>query len=104
VIGSEYLKPLSVNASGFLQAIGGGAGGRGLMGEYFDNPDLAGEPVSRRVDPKVDSHWTFLPPAPGLRTGWYSVRWQRSLVGPGWSRRIGVEGNDGFRSPDSRSS
>jgi len=71
--------------------------GSGLMGEYFDNPDLAGVPVSRRIDRAVDFHWTFEPPAPGLRTGWYSVRWTGSVdcpeTGP---RRIGVEG-DGFR-------
>jgi beta-glucosidase len=67
------------------------------MGEYFDNPDLAGDPVSRRVDPTVDFHWTFEPPAPGLRTGWYSIRWTGSISVPEpGPRRIGVEG-DGFR-------
>ncbi len=97
VIGSEYLRPLSVNAPG-LDAIGGGTSGHGLMGEYFANPDLSGVPASHRVDRTVDFHWTFLPPAPGLGTDWYSVRWKGSLIGPETgARRIGVEGNDGFR-------
>ena len=98
VIGPDHLRPSSVNASGVPREIGGGANERGLRGEYFANPDLAGEPAARRVDPKVDFHWTFLPPAPGLATDWYSVRWTGSLVGPeSGPRRIGVEGNDGFR-------
>lgn len=98
VIGREHLHALSMKASGFVQAIHGFSYEPGLMAEYFDNPDLAGEPTSRRIDPQVDFHWTFLPPAPGLGTGWYSVRWQGSLVGPETGpRRIGVEGNDGFR-------
>ena len=98
VIGPDHLRPSSVKASGVRQEIGGGANERGLRGEYFANPDLAGEPASRRVDPKVDFHWTFLPPAPGLATDWYSVRWTGSLLGPeSGPRRIGIEGNDGFR-------
>jgi len=98
VIGPENLHSLSVNASGFLQVLGGGQGKPGLVGEYFDNPELAGEPATIRVDPKIDFHWTFLAPAPGLRTDWYSVRWVGSLVAPETGpRRIGVEGNGGFR-------
>ncbi len=96
VIDRGSLRPVSAKAAEFLGATPSSPGS-GLMGEYFDNPDLAGDPVSRRVDPTVDFHWTFEPPAPGLRTDWYSVRWAGSLgcpeTGP---RRIGVEG-DGFR-------
>ncbi|HMA54701.1 MAG TPA: glycoside hydrolase family 3 N-terminal domain-containing protein, partial [Acidobacteriota bacterium] len=98
VIVAEYLKPVSVNASGFLGAIKGREGEPGLMGEYFANPELQGKPTARRIDPKVDFHWTFLPPAPGLGTDWYSVRWTGSIISPETgARRIGVEGNDGFR-------
>jgi beta-glucosidase len=100
VIGPDHLQPSSVKASGVRQEIGGGGGAseRGLRSEYFANPDLAGEPAARRLDPKVDFHWTFLPPAPGLATDWYSVRWTGSLLGPeSGPRRIGIEGNDGFR-------
>ena len=99
VIEPGYLEPLRTNASGLPpEATGDGAEGNGLVGEYFDNPDLAGQPSARRVDAKVDFRWTFLPPAPGLGTDWYSVRWQGSLIGPETGpRRIAVEGNDGFR-------
>jgi beta-glucosidase len=98
VVGSEYLRPSGINAPGTPEASGGDRGGSGLAGEYFANPDLAGEPAAKRVDQVVDFHWTFLPPAPGLRTDWYSVRWKGTLVGPETGmRRLGVEGNDGYR-------
>jgi beta-glucosidase len=97
VIGSDHLRPSSLNATGSPQAAGNGPGQKGLMGEYFANPELAGTPATRRIDPMVDFHWTFLPPAPGLATDWYSVRWTGRLIGPETGmRRIGVEG-DGVR-------
>jgi beta-glucosidase len=98
VIASRFLEPPSTAGSKSPQATGGGSGKSGLLGEYFDNPELAGEPAARRVDPRVDFHWTFEPAVPGLATDWYSVRWTGSLIGPETgTRRIGVEGNDGFR-------
>ena len=77
------------------------AGGRrveGLGAEYFDNNRLAGEPRVRRVDPQVDFGWTLSSPARELPFDWYSVRWTGTLAVPtGGVRRIGVEGNDGYR-------
>jgi beta-glucosidase len=70
----------------------------GLRGEYFDNTGLRGEPLATRTDPAVDFHWTFSPPARGLATDWYSVRWSGRLAVPaGPARRLGVEGSDGWR-------
>jgi beta-glucosidase len=69
-----------------------------LRGEYFDNIKLEGAPRVARPDEKIDFHWTFNPPAPGLPVGWYSVRWTARLRVPaGGARRLGVEGNDGYR-------
>jgi beta-glucosidase len=97
VIGPGHLRPVSVNAAGSPGAAGGGPDKKGLTGEYFAGPEPAGTPAARRVDPAVDFLWTFLPPAPGLATDWYSVRWTGSLIGPETGGRlIGVEG-DGFR-------
>jgi beta-glucosidase len=98
--GCGRLEPRALTTVGsmFLRTSDGTDAEPGLRAEYFANPTLTGEPAARRLDPTVDFHWTFLPPAPGLGTGWYSVRWQGSLVGPETGpRRIGVEGNDGFR-------
>ena len=91
-------KALAVIPSDDLQAVAEGEMRPGLLGEYFAGPEPEGQPAARRMDPRVDFRWTFLPPAPGLGTDWYSVRWTGSLIGPETGpRRIGVEGNDGFR-------
>lgn len=69
-----------------------------LRGEYFDNINLEGTPRSTRRDERIDFHWTFNPPARGLSVGWYSVRWSGHLrVPPGGVRRVGIEGDDGYR-------
>ena len=73
-------------------------GGTGLSAEYFDNPTLEGEPRLSRTDPRVDFTWTFNSPGRGIPLDWYSVRWTGALTAPpGGIRRIGVEGNDGYR-------
>jgi len=70
----------------------------GLRGDYFDQPNPAGAPVTTRLDPQVDFAWTFTPAAPGLSLDWYSVRWTGTLTVPGSGvTRIGVDGNDGYR-------
>ena len=69
-----------------------------LRGEYFDNISLEGTPRIARRDEQIDFHWTFNPPARGLPVGWYSVRWSARLrVPPGGVRRLGIEGDDGYR-------
>src|SRR5688572_23744244 len=69
-----------------------------LRGEYFDNISLDGAPRVSRTDSMVDFRWTFNAPARGIPTDWYSVRWTGTVsLPPGRSRRIGVEGTDGYR-------
>ncbi len=70
----------------------------GLQAEYFDNNRLAGEPRVRRADAQVDFGWTLNSPAREIPFDWYSVRWTGKVTVPrGGVRRIGVEGNDGYR-------
>ena len=70
----------------------------GLQGEYFDNITLGGTPRLVRHDPRIDFRWTFNPPGEGIPLDWYSTRWTGSIVAPpGGVRRVGVEGNDGYR-------
>jgi beta-glucosidase len=54
----------------------------GLLGEYFDNPDLKGEPLFARVDPKIDFEWNTNSPDPQLKLTDYSIRWTGKLVPP----------------------
>jgi hypothetical protein len=52
--------------------------GEGLLGEYFGNTDLAGEPI-RRVDRRVAFEWGNDPPADGIGADGFSVRWTGAI-------------------------
>ena len=74
------------------------SGRLGLVTEFYDNPRLEGRPVLSRRDSTVDVLWTFNPPARGLGTDWYAVRWSGTLTaGDDPVVRLGVEGSDGWR-------
>ena len=69
-----------------------------LRGDYFDNIALGGAPRISRRDPQIDFRWTFNPPADGISSDWYSVRWTGRIRAPAVGvRRLGIEGNDGYR-------
>ena len=69
----------------------------GLQAEYFDNTDLTGRPVMRRVDPSVNFSWGFNGVSPRLKQN-YSVRWTGVLT-PSVSADyvLGFTGQDGYR-------
>ena len=72
--------------------------GNGISGEYFDNNRLAGAPRLTRTDPQIDFRWTLNSPGRGIPFDFYSARWTGTLRVPaGGVRRIGIEGNDGYR-------
>ena len=49
---------------------------KGLLSEYFDNPDLAGRPRVIRRDSTIDFRWSGEePPVSGLPSRRFSVRW-----------------------------
>jgi beta-glucosidase len=54
-------------------------GDGGLRGEYFANPEQAGEPLEARVDGTVDFNWWEDPPD-GLKAEAFSVRWTGTLI------------------------
>jgi beta-glucosidase len=84
--------------AGQLSAESGGRTVPGLTGEYFDNPRLAGTPRLVRTDTRMQLQWTLNSPGRGIPFDWYSVRWTGRVTVPGGGvRRIGVEGNDGYR-------
>jgi beta-glucosidase len=85
-----------VVAPQFLSRPGGVA--PGLQAEYFDNNRLANPPRLTRIDPQVDFRWTLSSPGRGIPLDYYSARWTGRLIVPaGGVRRIGIEGNDGYR-------
>ena len=51
------------------------SGINGLKAEYFNNPDLKGQPVLTRVDKTIDFNWGALSPDPSVAEDNFSVRW-----------------------------
>ncbi len=49
-------------------------------GEYFDNPDLKGEPAFIRNDKDINFDWGTAAPGPDLPNDNYSVRWSRKAA------------------------
>lgn len=70
----------------------------GVRGEYFNNVDLAGEPVVDRADKAVDFRWTLYSPDPAVNFDFFSVRWTGKLTAPSTGiYKIGFTGNSGYR-------
>ena len=69
-----------------------------LGGEYFANNRLEGGVALKRRDRNIDCRWTLNSPGRGIPFDWYSVRWTGRIKAPAAGvRRLGVEGNDGYR-------
>jgi hypothetical protein len=57
--------------------------GGGLKGEYFNNQDLAGDPVLVRIDPQIDFDWGLDTPDPNItNVDSFSIRWTGELEIP----------------------
>ncbi len=69
----------------------------GMMGEYFDNMNLSGEPVVIRIDSAVDFSYGTKSPAPGVPEDQFSVRWTGTLIPPKPIHHIGTSCDDGSR-------
>jgi beta-glucosidase len=54
-------------------------GANGLVGEYFDNKELKGEPKLRRIDKNIEFRWGGERPAEGFGEDHFSVRWTGKL-------------------------
>ena len=56
------------------RAVGGGSGGDGLSGTYYENMDFTGT-TATRIDPTINFTWGDGSPAPGISGGTFSARW-----------------------------
>ncbi|WP_286154938.1 glycoside hydrolase family 3 protein [Bacillus sp. FJAT-27264] len=57
-----------------------GSGANGLLGEYFNNPNLEGSPVLTRTDKTIHFNWAISKPDEIVRNHDFSVRWSGSLI------------------------
>jgi beta-glucosidase len=84
--------------SAHLRPVKAGAEETGLLGAYYDNPSLEGEPAWRRVDRTVDFAWKDTTPLTGQWADPFSVRWSGFLVPPASGPyRLGVRGLSEYR-------
>jgi len=56
--------------------------GNGLYGEYFNNPELEGQPAFSRVDTNMAPYWDKNSPGEGVGADFFSVRWTGTLTAP----------------------
>ena len=70
----------------------------GLEASYYNNIQLNGTPVLKRIDGQVNFRWTLYPPDPSVQFDFFSVAWNGSIQAPeSGTYQIGIEGNDGYR-------
>jgi beta-glucosidase len=69
VIEPKYLHPPNSHQSG-------------LLGGYFDNPDLKSVPAFSRVDTNMAPYWGMDSPGPGVGSDHFSVKWTGTLTAP----------------------
>jgi beta-glucosidase len=71
---------------------------QGLQAEYFNNRNLAGAPIHKRMDAGVNSNWTSGEKIAGLPETDFSIRWTGSLTPEvSGAHFLAVRGDDGYR-------
>lgn len=73
------------------------AGEGGWQGDYFDNPDLAGEPVLQRLAPSLSMSWGEDAPAPELPADGFSARWTTRAAFDGRPYEFSASSDGGVR-------
>ena len=72
-------------------------GKQGVLGEYFSNREMKGEPVFTRVDDQVNFYWEHLSPRRDLPDDDFGVKWTTYLVPPvSGTYAIGSWGSSGY--------
>ena len=86
-IPSKYLRPPDAKPGEY-----------GLKGEYFDNPNLEGDPVLVRIDKTISFDWNLGSPDPRIPPDNFSVRWTGKLIPPETrTYEIALSTDDGVR-------
>jgi len=73
-------------------------GKEGLLGEYFDNPELTGKPVLSQIDKNMEFYWDKNSPGKGIPEDYFSVRWTGTITPPETGTyELGVTSDDRSR-------
>ncbi len=74
------------------------SGKTGMIGQYFDNMELAGKPVLTRIDSIINFRWGEKSPAPTVPNDQFSVRWTGKIIPPETRMfSLGTRTDDGAR-------
>ncbi len=65
--------------------------------EYFNNPNLQGEPVMVRNEPSINYNWGAGSPGPNVPVNNFSARWTRQLFFDGGDYLFRIQSDDGNR-------
>jgi beta-glucosidase len=93
VVDDRSLRPIDPQYFGKVK----GTNKTGMMGEYFDNMNLAGKPLLTRIDSMVNFNFGTGSPAPGMPQDHFSIRWKGKITPPDTIRHIGISTDDGGR-------
>lgn len=76
---AEGIHNLTVIPSRYLQTPDGK---QGVLGEYYNNRDMKGEPAFTRVDDNINFYWEHLSPRADIPDDDFAVKWTTYLVPP----------------------
>jgi hypothetical protein len=71
--------------------------GGGWFGEYFNNPNLQGNPLTTRMDPEIDFDWGTGSPMQFFPSNQFSIRWTRTVPLEEGNYRFFARSDDGVR-------
>lgn len=74
----ELVTPLDIASRFLLPA--SQSENHGLKAEYYNNPDLQGDPVLTTIDTLISPRWRLAAPGAGIPEDHFSVRWTGYLV------------------------
>lgn len=77
-VGGGLLKPIETKYFSKTDK----SGKKGMIGQYFDNMELAGKPVLTRIDSVINFRWGEKSPAPEVPNDQFSVRWSGKIIPP----------------------
>jgi len=96
--GVDFVCDYPVIESQFLIPPSGEPDQYGLKGEYYNNDNLIGNPVLKRIDKEINFDWGRNAPAEGINDNNFSVRWTGKIKAPKTGKiRLAISSNDGSK-------